>query len=155
MLNTDDAEPITARSEKKKKKKKQKPVVRRSLDEEMRQFQENMATVYLTLTKDTEDNILNKDNNDDDEDDEFFEDALSSCSNDTFSKIEELRIELEQEMGEEKFCQAYTDIRQLHEGEEDTFEPTDDQIKKIVGDKKELYNRVLSLLFAEGAFTHH
>ncbi|KAI0242394.1 hypothetical protein LSAT2_013666 [Lamellibrachia satsuma] len=84
----------------------------------------------------------------DEEDDDYFEE------DDMFSRLEESRVKLEQELGCEVFLNAYKTVQAIHEDEDENIEEGVHLISQILGkDKEHLYPSILQLVMADGVFT--
>ncbi|XP_023809657.1 serine/threonine-protein kinase Nek1 isoform X2 [Oryzias latipes] len=70
-----------------------------------------------------------------------------------FSRLEELRFDLEQQMGFEKFIEAYNKIKAIHEDEDENIELGSSLVLSILGTKHQhLYPNILHLVMADGAY---
>uniref|UniRef100_A0A2K6EZ86 non-specific serine/threonine protein kinase n=1 Tax=Propithecus coquereli TaxID=379532 RepID=A0A2K6EZ86_PROCO len=78
----------------------------------------------------------------------------SECEYDSvFSHLEELRLHLEQEMGFEKFFEAYEKIKAVHEDEDENIEICSKIAQNILGNEHQhLYAKILHLVMADGAY---
>ncbi|XP_070552703.1 serine/threonine-protein kinase Nek1-like isoform X6 [Ptychodera flava] len=71
-----------------------------------------------------------------------------------FSRLEESRVQLEEELGCDQFMQAYRSIQAIHEDEDENIQDGIKAISSILGaDKQHLYPQILQLVMADGAFT--
>ncbi|XP_023219561.1 serine/threonine-protein kinase Nek1-like [Centruroides sculpturatus] len=71
-----------------------------------------------------------------------------------FGHLEELRLELENELGLATFVQAYREMQACHEDEEASISEGIEQVHMILGSGKEyLTARILQLVMAEGIYT--
>ncbi|XP_016526249.1 serine/threonine-protein kinase Nek1 isoform X7 [Poecilia formosa] len=70
-----------------------------------------------------------------------------------FSRLEELRFNLEQQMGFEKFIEAYNKIKAIHEDEDENIELGSNLVSNILGtEHQHLYPNILHLVMADGAY---
>ncbi|XP_029905884.1 serine/threonine-protein kinase Nek1 isoform X2 [Myripristis murdjan] len=70
-----------------------------------------------------------------------------------FSRLEELRFNLEQQMGFEKFIEAYNKIKAIHEDEDETIDLGSSLVLSILGtEHQHLYPNILHLVMADGAY---
>ncbi|XP_028817996.1 serine/threonine-protein kinase Nek1 isoform X2 [Denticeps clupeoides] len=70
-----------------------------------------------------------------------------------FSRLEELRFHLEQEMGFEAFIEAYNKIKAIHEDEDENIEMGSNMVQNILGaEHQHLYPKILHLVMADGAY---
>uniref|UniRef100_A0A3Q2PGE4 non-specific serine/threonine protein kinase n=1 Tax=Fundulus heteroclitus TaxID=8078 RepID=A0A3Q2PGE4_FUNHE len=70
-----------------------------------------------------------------------------------FSRLEELRFNLEQQMGFEKFIEAYNKIKAIHEDEDENIDPGSSLLSNILGtEHQHLYPNILHLVMADGAY---
>lgn len=79
---------------------------------------------------------------------------ISECEYDTvFNHLEELRLNLEQEIGFEKFFEVYEKMKAIHEDEDENIETCSTIIQNILGNEhKHLYAKILHLVMADGAY---
>ncbi|XP_070764810.1 serine/threonine-protein kinase Nek1 [Enoplosus armatus] len=70
-----------------------------------------------------------------------------------FSRLEELRFDLEQQMGFEKFIEAYNKIKAIHEDEDENIDLGSSLVFSILGtEHQHLYPNILHLVMADGAY---
>ncbi|KAG8003471.1 Serine/threonine-protein kinase Nek1, partial [Nibea albiflora] len=70
-----------------------------------------------------------------------------------FSRLEELRFNLEQQMGFEKFIEAYNKIKAIHEDEDENIDLGSSFVLSILGtEHQHLYPNILHLVMADGAY---
>ncbi|XP_035180304.1 serine/threonine-protein kinase Nek1 isoform X6 [Oxyura jamaicensis] len=70
-----------------------------------------------------------------------------------FSHLEELRYNLEQEIGFEKFIEVYDKIKAIHEDEDENIDTCSTIVQTILGNEhKHLYAKILHLVMADGAY---
>lgn len=70
-----------------------------------------------------------------------------------FSRLEELRFKLEQQMGFEKFIEAYNKIKAIHEDEDENIDLGSSLVLSILGtEHQHLYPNILHLVMADGAY---
>ncbi|XP_039984827.1 serine/threonine-protein kinase Nek1 isoform X2 [Xiphias gladius] len=70
-----------------------------------------------------------------------------------FSRLEELRFNLEQQMGFEKFIEAYNKIKAIHEDEDENIDLGSSLVLSILGtEHQHLYSNILHLVMADGAY---
>ncbi|XP_022055195.1 serine/threonine-protein kinase Nek1 isoform X2 [Acanthochromis polyacanthus] len=70
-----------------------------------------------------------------------------------FSRLEELRFNLEQQMGFEKFIEAYNKIKAIHEDEDENIDLGSSLVLNILGtEHQHLYPNILHLVMADGAY---
>ncbi|XP_077964889.1 serine/threonine-protein kinase Nek1 isoform X1 [Gasterosteus aculeatus] len=70
-----------------------------------------------------------------------------------FSRLEELRFDLEQQMGFEKFIEAYNKIKASHEDEDESIDLGSGLVLNILGtEHQHLYPNILHLVMADGAY---
>ncbi|KAM8808191.1 serine/threonine-protein kinase Nek1 [Eudromia elegans] len=70
-----------------------------------------------------------------------------------FSHLEELRYNLEQEIGFEKFIEVYDKIKAIHEDEDENIAACSTIVQTILGNEhKHLYAKILHLVMADGAY---
>ncbi|XP_062412789.1 serine/threonine-protein kinase Nek1 isoform X2 [Sardina pilchardus] len=70
-----------------------------------------------------------------------------------FSRLEELRFQLEQEMGFESFIEAYNKIKAIHEDEDENIDMGPSMLQSILGtEHQHLYPKILHLVMADGAY---
>ncbi|KAG8504603.1 Serine/threonine-protein kinase Nek1, partial [Galemys pyrenaicus] len=78
----------------------------------------------------------------------------SECEYDSlFNHLEELRLQLEQEIGFEKFFEVYEKIKAIHEDEDENVEICSTVVQNILGNEHQhLYAKILHLVMADGAY---
>ncbi|XP_072294192.1 serine/threonine-protein kinase Nek1 [Eucyclogobius newberryi] len=70
-----------------------------------------------------------------------------------FSRLEELRFNLEQQMGFEMFIEAYNKIKAIHEDEDENIDLGSSLVLNILGtEHQHLYPNILHLVMADGAY---
>ncbi|XP_009876460.1 PREDICTED: serine/threonine-protein kinase Nek1, partial [Apaloderma vittatum] len=70
-----------------------------------------------------------------------------------FSHLEELRYNLEQEIGFDKFIEVYEKIKAIHEDEDENIDICSTIVHNILGNEhKHLYAKILHLVMADGAY---
>ncbi|XP_062419476.1 LOW QUALITY PROTEIN: serine/threonine-protein kinase Nek1 [Pungitius pungitius] len=70
-----------------------------------------------------------------------------------FSRLEELRFDLEQQMGFERFIEAYNKIKASHEDEDESIDLGSGLVLNILGtEHQHLYPNILHLVMADGAY---
>ncbi|XP_014799315.1 PREDICTED: serine/threonine-protein kinase Nek1 isoform X8 [Calidris pugnax] len=70
-----------------------------------------------------------------------------------FSHLEELRYNLEQEIGFDKFIEVYEKIKAIHEDEDENIDTCSTIVQTILGNEhKHLYAKILHLVMADGAY---
>ncbi|KAK2542785.1 serine/threonine-protein kinase Nek1 isoform X1 [Columba livia] len=70
-----------------------------------------------------------------------------------FSHLEELRYNLEQEIGFDKFIEVYEKIKAIHEDEDENIDICSTIVQTILGNEhKHLYAKILHLVMADGAY---
>ncbi|NXG28705.1 NEK1 kinase, partial [Dromaius novaehollandiae] len=70
-----------------------------------------------------------------------------------FSHLEELRYNLEQEIGFDKFIEVYDKIKAIHEDEDENIDACSTIVQTILGNEhKHLYAKILHLVVADGAY---
>ncbi|NWW92659.1 NEK1 kinase, partial [Rhynochetos jubatus] len=70
-----------------------------------------------------------------------------------FSHLEELRYNLEQEIGFDKFIEVYEKIKAIHEDEDESIDICSTIVQTILGyEHKHLYAKILHLVMADGAY---
>ncbi|NWW52432.1 NEK1 kinase, partial [Pedionomus torquatus] len=70
-----------------------------------------------------------------------------------FSHLEELRYNLEQEIGFDKFIEVYEKIKAIHEDEDENIDACSTIVQAILGNEhKHLYAKILHLVMADGAY---
>ncbi|NXS92650.1 NEK1 kinase, partial [Jacana jacana] len=70
-----------------------------------------------------------------------------------FSHLEELRYNLEQEIGFDKFIEVYEKIKAIHEDEDESIDTCSTIVQTILGNEhKHLYAKILHLVMADGAY---
>ncbi|XP_032659536.1 serine/threonine-protein kinase Nek1 isoform X6 [Chelonoidis abingdonii] len=82
-------------------------------------------------------------------------DIASECEayDSVFSHLEELRYNLEQEIGFDKFIEVYDKIKAIHEDEDETIDICSTIVQNILGNEyKHLYAKILHLVMADGAY---
>ncbi|XP_038182633.1 serine/threonine-protein kinase Nek1 isoform X6 [Arvicola amphibius] len=81
-------------------------------------------------------------------------DTASECECDSvFSRLEELRLHLEQEMGLEKLFEVYEKVKAIHEDEDENIEICSAMIETVLGNEHQhLYAKILHLVMADGAY---
>ncbi|CAH1267417.1 NEK1 [Branchiostoma lanceolatum] len=95
---------------------------------------------------------LNEEWQSDSESDE--RDSLSDGDDDSvFSRLEETRMRLEDELGPDVFIKAYKAIQAFHEDEDENMDEGPKVVGQILGKEKEfLYPKILQLVMADGAY---
>ncbi|XP_073712082.1 serine/threonine-protein kinase Nek1 isoform X2 [Misgurnus anguillicaudatus] len=94
---------------------------------------------------------LNEEWHSDDSEEDDDEDLEQQDS--IFSRLEELRFNLEQAMGFENFIQAYNKIKAIHEDEDENIEMGSSMVQSILGTQHQhLYSKILQLVMADGAY---
>ncbi|KAK5931414.1 hypothetical protein CgunFtcFv8_027564 [Champsocephalus gunnari] len=77
----------------------------------------------------------------------------ASHSDSIFSRLEELRFRLEQQMGFEKFIEAYNKIKAIHEDEDENMALGSSLVFSTLGtEHQHLYPNILHLVMADGAY---
>ncbi|XP_070613526.1 serine/threonine-protein kinase Nek1 isoform X17 [Erythrolamprus reginae] len=82
-------------------------------------------------------------------------DNASECEeyNSVFSHLEELRYNLEKEIGFEKFIKIYEEIKTIHEDEDESIDICSTIVQNILGNEhKHQYSKILHLVMADGAY---
>uniref|UniRef100_A0A2D4I342 non-specific serine/threonine protein kinase n=1 Tax=Micrurus lemniscatus lemniscatus TaxID=129467 RepID=A0A2D4I342_MICLE len=82
-------------------------------------------------------------------------DNASECEeyNSVFSHLEELRCNLEKEIGFEKFIKIYEEIKAIHEDEDESIDICSTIVQNILGNEhKHQYAKILHLVMADGAY---
>ncbi|XP_039398262.1 serine/threonine-protein kinase Nek1 isoform X4 [Mauremys reevesii] len=82
-------------------------------------------------------------------------DIASECEayDSVFSHLEELRYNLEQEIGFDKFIEVYDKIKAIHEDEDENIDICSTIVQNILGHEyKHLYAKILHLVMADGAY---
>ncbi|XP_054846378.1 serine/threonine-protein kinase Nek1 isoform X1 [Eublepharis macularius] len=82
-------------------------------------------------------------------------DNASECEeyDSVFSHLEELRCNLEQEIGFEKFIEVYDKLKAIHEDEDENIDICSTIVQNILGNEhKHLYAKILHLVMADGAY---
>ncbi|XP_043827725.1 serine/threonine-protein kinase Nek1 isoform X3 [Dromiciops gliroides] len=82
-------------------------------------------------------------------------DITSECGecDSVFNHLEELRLDLEQEIGFDKFIEVYDKIKAIHEDEDENIEICSTIVQNILGNEhKHLYPKILHLVMADGAY---
>ncbi|XP_008113420.2 serine/threonine-protein kinase Nek1 isoform X2 [Anolis carolinensis] len=82
-------------------------------------------------------------------------DNASECEeyDSIFCHLEELRCELEQEIGFEKFIEVYEKIKAIHEDEDENIDICSTIVQNILGNEhKNQYAKILHLVMADGAY---
>ncbi|KFV46025.1 Serine/threonine-protein kinase Nek1, partial [Tyto alba] len=70
-----------------------------------------------------------------------------------FSHLEELRYNLEQEIGFDKFIEVYEKIKAIHEDEDENIDICSTIVQTVLGNEhKHLYAKILHLVMADGAY---
>ncbi|NXX13306.1 NEK1 kinase, partial [Podargus strigoides] len=70
-----------------------------------------------------------------------------------FSHLEELRYNLEQEIGFEKFIEVYEKIKAIHEDKDENIDICSTIVQTVLGNEhKHLYTKILHLVMADGAY---
>ncbi|XP_058048531.1 serine/threonine-protein kinase Nek1 isoform X4 [Ahaetulla prasina] len=73
--------------------------------------------------------------------------------NSVFSHLEELRCNLEKEIGFEKFIKIYEEIKAIHEDEDESIDICSTIVQNILGNEhKHQYAKILHLVMADGAY---
>ncbi|XP_069872603.1 serine/threonine-protein kinase Nek1 isoform X9 [Dipodomys merriami] len=78
----------------------------------------------------------------------------SGCDYDSlFNHLEELRLQLEQEMGFEKFFEVYEKVKAIHGDEDENIEICSTMVQNILGhEHRHLYAKILHLVMGDGAY---
>uniref|UniRef100_A0A8C8S6W1 non-specific serine/threonine protein kinase n=1 Tax=Pelusios castaneus TaxID=367368 RepID=A0A8C8S6W1_9SAUR len=77
----------------------------------------------------------------------------SEAYDSVFSHLEELRYNLEQEIGFDKFIEVYDKIKAIHEDEDENIDICSTIVQNILGNEyKHLYAKILHLVMADGAY---
>ncbi|XP_077209721.1 serine/threonine-protein kinase Nek1 isoform X2 [Paroedura picta] len=82
-------------------------------------------------------------------------DNASECEeyDSVFSHLEELRCNLEQEIGFEKFIEVYDKLKAIHEDEDENIDICSTIVQNVLGNEhKHLYAKILHLVMADGAY---
>ncbi|XP_074807237.1 serine/threonine-protein kinase Nek1 isoform X7 [Natator depressus] len=82
-------------------------------------------------------------------------DIASECEayDSVFSHLEELRYNLEREIGFDKFIEVYDKIKAIHEDEDENIDVCSTIVQNILGNEyKHLYAKILHLVMADGAY---
>ncbi|MBN3308498.1 NEK1 kinase, partial [Amia calva] len=94
---------------------------------------------------------LNEEWHSDNSDEEAASDTDDQDS--IFSRLEELRFSLEQDMGFENFIEAYNKIKAIHEDEDENLDIGSNIVQNILGSEHQhLYPKILHLVMADGAY---
>ncbi|KAL2089851.1 hypothetical protein ACEWY4_014539 [Coilia grayii] len=97
------------------------------------------------------DDQLNEEWQSDDSEEDEVDDLDQQDS--IFSRLEELRFQLEQEMGFESFIEAYNKIKAIHEDEDENIDMGPSMLQSILGtEHQHLYPKILHLVMADGAY---
>ncbi|XP_064190479.1 serine/threonine-protein kinase Nek1 [Anguilla rostrata] len=81
------------------------------------------------------------------------EESEAEYQDSIFSRLEELRFRLEQEMGFENFIQAYNKIKAIHEDEDENIDLGSSLVHNILGSQHQhLYPKILHLVMADGVY---
>ncbi|KAJ8277130.1 hypothetical protein GJAV_G00071790 [Gymnothorax javanicus] len=84
---------------------------------------------------------------------EVEEECESEYQDSIYSRLEELRFGLEQEMGFENFIQAYNKIKAMHEDEDENIDLASSLVQDILGSEHQhLYPKILHLVMADGVY---
>ncbi|XP_034036437.1 LOW QUALITY PROTEIN: serine/threonine-protein kinase Nek1 [Thalassophryne amazonica] len=79
--------------------------------------------------------------------------AESEHHDSIFSRLEELRFNLEQQMGFEKLVEAYNKIKAIHEDEDENIDLGSSMVLSILGtEHQHLYPNILHLVMGDGAY---
>ncbi|XP_075901554.1 serine/threonine-protein kinase Nek1-like isoform X2 [Nelusetta ayraudi] len=79
--------------------------------------------------------------------------AEAAYHDSVFSRLEELRFNLEQQVGFEKFIEAYNKIKAIHEDEDENIDLASSLVLSILGtEHQHLYPNILHLVMADGAY---
>lgn len=70
-----------------------------------------------------------------------------------FSRIEESRKALEDELGMDLFIKIYRHVQMMQDNEDDALEVGTTEISNLLGDKENLYQKVLYLVIADSAYS--
>ncbi|XP_078533177.1 serine/threonine-protein kinase Nek1 isoform X2 [Lissotriton helveticus] len=82
-------------------------------------------------------------------------DAASHCDegDSVFCHLEELRYNLEQDIGFDKFIEVYNKIKAIHEDEDESIDICSSIVENILGSEHQhLYPKILHLVMADGAY---
>lgn len=91
---------------------------------------------------------------DDDDDDDDVVHQADEDEDDMFCRLEESRLQLERELGCEKFMKAYKTVQACYEDEDDSIADGSKLVTHILGERKEhLYDKIVQLVMADGAYT--
>ncbi|XP_063748126.1 serine/threonine-protein kinase Nek1 isoform X3 [Eleginops maclovinus] len=107
------------------------------------------------LTNGAEENLSNSELNEEWQSDGSGEEGggEASHSDSIFSRLEELRFRLEQQMGFEKFIEAYNKIKAIHEDEDENMALGSSLVFSTLGtEHQHLYPNILHLVMADGAY---
>ncbi|NXH19299.1 NEK1 kinase, partial [Bucco capensis] len=119
------------------------------------------ANVIHCITNDTEldegdenpssESALNEEWQSDNSDGEIASEC-EECDS-IFSHLEELRYNLEQEIGFDKFIEIYEKIKAVHEDEDENIDICSTIVQTVLGNEhKHLYAKILHLVMADGAY---
>jgi len=70
-----------------------------------------------------------------------------------FSRIEESRMALENELGMDLFIKVYRHVQMMQDNEDDELEMGTTEISQLLGDKENLYQKILYLVIADSAYS--
>ncbi|XP_072040813.1 serine/threonine-protein kinase Nek1-like isoform X1 [Amphiura filiformis] len=71
-----------------------------------------------------------------------------------YCRLEESRLQLEEELGCDDFLKAYKTVQAIHEDEDENIDEGTKIVGNILGEQKQhLYTKILQLVMADGAYT--
>uniref|UniRef100_A0A7N6B229 non-specific serine/threonine protein kinase n=1 Tax=Anabas testudineus TaxID=64144 RepID=A0A7N6B229_ANATE len=110
--------------------------------------------IAAEIDQDNQMAVDDEDDDDDENDEEEEEEEEEAENHDSiFSRLEELRFNLEQQMGFEKFIEAYNKIKAIHEDEDENIDLGSSLVLSILGtEHQHLYPNILHLVMADGAY---
>uniref|UniRef100_A0A8D0DGU3 non-specific serine/threonine protein kinase n=1 Tax=Sander lucioperca TaxID=283035 RepID=A0A8D0DGU3_SANLU len=122
-------------------------------DDDQSETEEKLAN-YFSLLKQKQKNVLNEYFMSDDSYGSGEDQGGEAAHHDSiFSRLEELRFNLEQQMGFEKFIEAYNKIKAMHEDEDENIDLGSSFVLSILGtEHQHLYPNILHLVMADGAY---
>ncbi|KAJ3599819.1 hypothetical protein NHX12_033773 [Muraenolepis orangiensis] len=122
-------------------------------DEDLRELRASMERLLQEEDEDFNRRGSNSQLNEEWHSDSGEEEDGKEYQDSIFSRLEELRFNLEELMGVDNYIQAYNKIKAIHEDEDESIELGSNLVLSILGTQHQhLYPDILHLVMADGAY---
>ncbi|KAJ8397487.1 hypothetical protein AAFF_G00437630 [Aldrovandia affinis] len=120
--------------------------VTNGLDEEEEEERRRRREEHHSSERDLNEEWQSDESEEEEEGEADYQDSI-------FSRLEELRFRLEQEIGFENFIQAYNQIKAIHEDEDENIDLGSSLVQDVLGpEHQHLYPKILHLVMADGVY---